>query len=195
MRKKVVALIVLLAALAGAGAGLAYRHVDVARLLNRGDMVTADTRVIEERVYLCGDSATVRDGPAVDEMVGLDLAGLLERYPSAKGWSVTLNLPESLLITRHAQEFCPAHAPLRHLGLYGDYVAVYEGPLGHNERLWRVSETPAGLLPPDLQERLKQAMAFDRQVPAVKAELRQEFEFTNEDAAAAVLENLDELQD
>lgn len=194
MRKRVVALIVLLAALAGAGAGLAYRHVDVAGLLNP-DRVTADTRVIEERVYLCGDSATVREGPATDEMVGLDLAGLLERYPSDRGWSVTLNLPESLLITQHSQEFCPSHAPLRHLGLYGDYVAVYEGPLGHNERVWRVSETPVNLLPPDLQERLKQTMAFDQQAPVVRAELRREFEFANEQAAAAVLENLDELQD
>lgn len=194
MQKKAVALIVLLAALAGAGAGLAYRHVDVAGLLNPY-RVTGGTRVIEERVYLCGDSTTVRDGPAEKEMVGLDLAALLERYPSSEGWSVTLNLPQSLLITRHAQEFCPVHAPLRHLGLYGDYVAVYEGPLGYNQRVWRVSETQAGMLPPDLQERLKQAMAFDQQAPAVKAELRREFEFADDQAAAAVLENLDELQD
>jgi len=194
MRKKAVALIVLLAALAGAGAGLAYRHVDVAGFANP-DRVAADTCVTEEWVYLCGDIATVREGPATEEMVGLDLAGLLERYPSDEGWSVTLNLPQSVLVTQHRQEYCPSHAPLRHLGLYGDFVAVYEGPLGHNERVWQVSETPVSALPPDLQERLKQAMAFDRQTPAVQTELRREFEFASEEEASAVLENLDELQD
>lgn len=177
------------------GVGFAYRHLSAGGVSSEGEVVTSSTHVTEKWVYRCGDTTTVWDGPAAEEMVGLDLSVLAERFPAGDGWSLTAGLPQSLLLTRHVQEFSPAHAALRHLGIYGDYVAVYEGPLGCSDRVWRVSKTLVTALPPDMQERLKQAMAFDQQTEPVKTELRREWEFADERTAAAVLENLDELQD
>ncbi|MGB9847320.1 MAG: BofC C-terminal domain-containing protein, partial [Desulfotomaculales bacterium] len=89
--------------------------------------------------------------------------------------------------------FCPEHKNFRHLGISEGFLAVFEGPLGNNQKLLRVEKNiPVSSLSPDFQTRLEQAMDFGRQLPEIQVQLRRELEFNGESALNAGLENIDE---
>lgn len=150
------------------------------------------TAVQEEREYLCGDIQVIFLGNAPRELVGLDRAELEKRYPQGQGWTIQ-EQGRTLILHQRLEEFCPEHQNYRHLGLYEGQLAVYQGPLGHNEKLLRVEKNlPVSSLSSDLQLKLHQATEFDRQDAQIQAILRRELEFPSEQAVNALLENLDE---
>ncbi|MBE3588040.1 MAG: hypothetical protein IMW93_05720 [Thermoanaerobacteraceae bacterium] len=154
--------------------------------------VEAYTTVQQEKEYLCGDVQVVFLGNAPRELVGLDRAELEKRYPPDQGWNVQ-EQGRTLILHQRLEEFCPEHQNYRHLGLYEGQLAVYQGPLGHNEKLLRVEKNlPVSSLSSDLQLKLHQATEFDRQDAQIQAILRRELEFSSEQAVNALLENLDE---
>lgn len=159
-----------------------------------GLTVDSSTIVQEEKEYLCGDVQVVLLGRAPRELVGLDRADLAKRYPMAEGW--TIEKQGRLLILRQSlKEFCPEHKNYCHLGLYQGQLAVYQGPLGHDEKLLRVEKNmPVANLPPDLQVKLHQAGEFSHQDQDTQSLLRAELEFATEQALNAMLENLDEVE-
>jgi len=156
------------------------------------DFVYADTVVREEYAYLCGDVQVVFLGRAPKELVGLDRVALEQKYPAQDGWTVE-KTPDTLVLKKYCREFCPEHANYRHLGISEGFLAVFEGPLGNNQRLLRVEKKIAlENLSAEYQIMLEQAMNFARQSPEIQAMLRKELEFVGESFLHAVLENLDE---
>lgn len=154
--------------------------------------VRAGAPVQEEREYLCGDVQVVFLGRAPADMVGLDRAALERRYPASRGWSVETQ-GSLLVLKQRVNDFCPEHRNYRHLGTARGALAVYEGPLGCNQKLLRVEDKmPLSALPPDFQVKLEQAMDFNRQDVETQAVLRSELEFADEQALNAMLDNLDE---
>lgn len=93
------------------------------------------------------------------------------------------------------EEPCAQLAAHRHLGIAGGYVAVYEGPLGQDERVLQVEEIAVQDLTAAWRQKLEQAADFAAQDSATRALLRQELEFESGEALHAALENLDELKD
>ncbi len=157
-----------------------------------GQVVSADTVVREEYEYLCGDVHIVYLGRAPRELIGLDKSGLEQKYPSQEGWVIE-TAQDMLVLRKQCREFCPEHKNYRHLGISEGYVAIFEGPLGNNQKLLRVEKKiPLTSLPRDYQIKLEQAMNFDRQLPEIQIRLRAELEFAGESALNAGLENLDE---
>ncbi len=159
------------------------------------EIVTPETVVIRQEVFLCGDCRTVYYGPAPSALLGLGTAALAQKYPASQGWVVVSGLPGELRIIRHVQDLCPRHRAVRHLGLCRDHLAVYAGPLGVSGKLLRVEKIHISALSPAQQEKLRLAAEFDKQPPEIRAMLRRDLEFPDEATMLAVLENLDELQD
>jgi hypothetical protein len=156
------------------------------------EKVYTDTIVREEYEYLCGDVHIVYLGRAPQELVGSDRAALEQKYPAKDGWTIQ-TAQNTLVIKKQCREFCPEHKNYAHLGMNEGYLAIFEGPLGNNQRLIRVErKIPVENLSIDYQIKLEQAMNFDQQLPEIQAQLQKELEFNGEAALNAGLENLDE---
>ncbi len=176
------------AILVGAGAYSLSQHDLNAAVEAVGDM---EHRI----VYPCGKIETVYAGPVLKELEGMDIEAVKEYYGAVEGLEVSYDPEAGLLIMQQTDELCSEHRAYRHLGISEGYVAVYEGPLGRDERVVQVEQIRVESLSPDYRRKLEQAMDFEAQSPEIQVELRRELEFENDDALHAALENLDELKD
>ncbi|MCL6638891.1 MAG: hypothetical protein K6T80_04310 [Firmicutes bacterium] len=148
---------------------------------------------VDRKQYLCGDLEELYRGPVPRELEGLSRDELVLRYPPADGWRISAGGPRVLQVTRMVDDFCPVHAGYRHLGICHGMLAIYQGPLGCNEKLLRVETgLPLERLSADMQLNLRQAMEFGALAGEARQRLRGELEFSGEDALNAALENLDE---
>ncbi|MDD4334538.1 MAG: hypothetical protein PHY77_02915 [Desulfotomaculaceae bacterium] len=154
--------------------------------------VTAETKVYKEKKYLCGDLEKVSEGYTSGELLHMDKKALLEKFPAAEGWTVVFTNPGMLSLTLKAEEFCPLHRKFRHIGIYNGQVAVYEGPLGYNDRVLRVENIMVESLHPDYRIKLEQAMDLQKQSNITAEMLRAELEFSSDETLNAALENMDE---
>jgi hypothetical protein len=153
--------------------------------------VTSDTVLTKETNFVCKDIDIIAIEPVPEEFMGLSKEELVAKF-SGTGWKVTFNDSKSLFLTGQSEQLCPRHKNYRHLGLFQDRLAIYEGPLGYNEKIIRVESIAVEELPNELQIRLKQAMDFQKQAGLAAEKLRNELEFKNEEVLNAVLENIDE---
>lgn len=148
---------------------------------------------VSQKQFLCGDLEEVDRGVLPRELNGLSMDELAARYPADDGWQLSLDPLRGLRMTRKIDEFCPAHAAYRHLGVYHGMLAVYQGPLGCNSKLLRVeTDLPLERFNPAMQLKLQQAMEFSALAGDAGEKLRGELEFAGEDTLNAALENLDE---
>ncbi|MCL5290740.1 MAG: hypothetical protein ACOY35_12670 [Bacillota bacterium] len=155
--------------------------------------LSPDRIIMEENIYLCGDIEEVSRKTAGS--LGVKTEKELKDYYAARGISVEVRKNE-VLAQRRVNDFCSYHRSFRHLGIHDNKLAVYQGPLGYQQKLLRVEETfPLHSLSEDFQVKLQQAMDFLHMTPETQAKLRYELEFSNEEGLNAILENLDEMQD
>lgn len=151
------------------------------------------TVICEENIYLCGDVEEVARKTTGSLRITSE-KDLRQKY-SALGYTLIFK-DKNVLAQRKVNEFCSYHRVFRHLGVHENKLAVFQGPIGYDQKLLRVEETiPLQTLSADYQVKLQQGMEFFQMTPETQAKLRYELEFTNEDALNAILENLDELQD
>lgn len=149
----------------------------------------------EENSYICGDSELVFQGPAPADMVGKKDSELRARYPAKDGWSLAVQNGRLVVLRKSVDGFCGEHSHYRHLGIYRDRLAVYQGPLGFDQRLLRVEDNKTlDLLPPFLLEKLKRAQEYGKLSPDEKEALRADLEFSDENLLNSYLENLDEVE-
>lgn len=153
--------------------------------------VTSNTIVTRQREFVCTDIEVITKETAAENLRGLTRKELVEIF-SPDRWEVTFTEPDSLVLTEKSDQLCPNHKNYRHLGLFQDRLAVYEGPLGYNQKVVRVEWIAAASLPGELQIKLQQAMDFHKQSGAAIEKLRHDLEFSTEEALNAALENFDE---
>lgn len=150
----------------------------------------------EENSYLCGDVELVYQAPAPADLLGKDIRELRRKYPEKDRWSVEIKNEKLVVLRKNIDGFCGEHSLYRHLGIHRERLAVYQGPLGFNQRLLRVEERKkVDDLPPGLRDKLYKARDFDRLPAGDKTSLRSELEFIDENALNSALENLDEMPD
>lgn len=154
--------------------------------------ITMETKVYKEKEYLCGDLEKISEEYASGELLHMDKKALLEKFPAAEGWTVVFANPGLLSLTLKAEEFCPVHRKFRHIGIYHGLVAVYEGPLGYNDKVLRVENIMVESLNPDYRIKLEQAMDLQKQSDIAAEMLRAELEFSSDETLNAALENMDE---
>ncbi len=154
--------------------------------------VTPETVLYKEKEYLCGDLEKISEEYAPGELLNLDKKALMEKFPASEGWAVNFTDPGLLTLTLKTDEFCPTHRKFRHIGLYHGLVAVYEGPLGYNDKVLRVENIIAESLDPGFRIKLEQSMDLENQSHSAAEKLREELEFSSDETLNAALENMDE---
>ncbi|MFZ5646824.1 MAG: hypothetical protein ACOY30_04290 [Bacillota bacterium] len=159
-----------------------------------GKVVAPGAVLKKENSYLCGDVELVFQGQAPGSILGKNLRDLRGKYPESEGWSVDLDNEKLVVLRKKMEGFCSQHSHYRHLGVHNGRLAVYQGPLGFDQKLLRVEENKKiNLLPQSMREKLQKAGEFDRLPPEEKSALRGELEFIDEVSLNSALENLDEL--
>lgn len=153
--------------------------------------VTSETIVIKDREYLCGDIEKISEEAAPEEIQGLDKLALSGKY-QREGWSINFTDPNYLTLTCKPDQFCSIHQSYRHLGAHEGLLAVYEGPLGASGRLLRVENIALEALNPDFRVKLEQAANLRNLDHQTVEKLREDLEFSNDEALCAALDNLDE---
>ncbi|WP_238457840.1 hypothetical protein [Desulforamulus ferrireducens] len=147
----------------------------------------------EEKVHICGDVQEVARRTVGS--LNIKTEQELKEYYEAKGFAV-VRLENTFLAQTKVNDFCNYHNSFRHLGIHNSKLAIFQGPLGYNQKLISLEENiDVNTLHPGLQVKLQQAMDFFQMTPETQAMLRYELEFANEDGLYAALENLDELQE
>jgi hypothetical protein len=131
--------------------------------------------VVQDYYRLCGHTLPGTLPPGLT-LSHFSYTELLQTYTLLQGWQVTAPVHGRLVLTRQKDELCPEDQKQRHLGLVGDYVAVYFGPPGSAGKVERVTEIKAGILPLGLGEKIQ----------------RGQFGFADE---ASLLQALDSLEE
>jgi len=157
-------------------------------------LIKPGTIVRIEKRYACGDVMTEFQGPATRELQGLSESEVRELYPSDEGWEIHRLSGGIIQMSKSVKDLCDQHRQYRHLGIYQDMLAVYQGPLGYNDSLIRVEKNiPLSSLSPEFRVKLQQAMDFNRQAASTKLQLRRQFEFPSEQLLNTALDSIDEM--
>ena len=160
------------------------------KVIKPGTIVRIETK------YACGDTMTEFQGPATKELRGLSEKQVKDIYSSDAGWEIHVLSGGIVELSRSVEDLCDRHRQYRHLGIHEQMLAIYEGPLGYNEKVLRVEQDmPLNSLPPGFSEKLKQAMDFGSQASPTKLELRKQFEFSSEQLLNTALDSIDEMND
>ncbi|MTI79753.1 MAG: hypothetical protein FH758_02550 [Firmicutes bacterium] len=157
-------------------------------------VVTKETKTYKQNIYLCGDTEDTSVENAAPGLLGMGETDLHSIFSEADGWQVRFEGPQELVLARRINELCSEHKAYRHLGVYNNKLAVFQGPLGINTILLQVIENKSvDSLPETMQQKLRQAMDFTQQNSELQAELKQNFEFDTKKELYAVMENIDEF--
>ncbi len=157
-------------------------------------VIRADTVIRKEIRYLCGDRVSTKI-PTTSDLIGLEFAGLVRKYPPAEGWNIDDTEKNTLILARVEEQVCPYHRDFRHLGLSDGFLAVYEGPLGYSLKVLQREDITADSLPPEMQTDLSMAMDYDNQSPDIQGKLKSMYEFESEAQLNSALENFDEFKE
>jgi hypothetical protein len=127
-------------------------------------------------------------------MVGLDRQALAQKYSAGAGWTIKYDAGGLVVLTRAVDDFCSLHKDYRHLGIKQNALAIYQGPLGSDQKLLRLEEgKKIGMLPEDLKRSLEMAGNLAVLDGAARDRLKSQLEFENEALLNSMLENLDEF--
>ena len=111
-------------------------------------------------------------------IIGQNIDSLVKKYPPEDGWVVDNLNPKHILIYKKQTGLCPNDIGKRHLGIQGEYVAVYRGPVGINAGIERVTEIKVQQLPQEFREKVKLGL----------------LDFANENELMEALDTIDEFQ-
>lgn len=111
---------------------------------HEGKTLVGENRVVEGRTLfsLCGHWEPLTLG----NFSGLTPENLRKDFPSSQGWHVEDN-GEKIIITKEINALCPEDDKKRHLGSFGEYVAVVKGPPGIDGGIVEVTEIKLSELP------------------------------------------------
>ena len=156
--------------------------------------VMAETVITKEIRYLFGDRVSTRV-PTTSDLIGLEFTSLAKKYPPEEGWAIDDSVKNTLILVRSENQVCPYHQDFRHLGISDGNLAVYEGPLGYNQKALLREDIAVTELPFELQIDLNTAMDYNNQGPDIQGRLKSMYEFETEGQLNSVLESFDEFKE
>ncbi len=155
--------------------------------------ISENTKIKKVVMFACNDKVTTAI-PTTSKYIGMDYDALLREYPQSSGWIIDDSVLNEVILTKYENKVCPYHREYRHLGISDGYLAVFEGPLGYNNKVLQRDSINVAALPSQIQESLKKAMDYPAQTGDLQAELKRQFEFENEDKLNLIMENFDEFK-
>lgn len=156
--------------------------------------IRPDTVIKKEIRYLCDDKVSTKI-PTTSDMVGLEFSSLVKKYPPEAGWNIDDTVDNTLVLVKTENQVCPYHREFRHLGVSDGYLAVYEGPLGYDEKVLLREDIKVNNLPPEMQEDLSLVMDYWNQEQDSQGRIKSIYEFESEVQLNSALENFDEFKD
>lgn len=100
---------------------------------------------------VCGHSEPLNLG----NFNGVTTEQLLKRFPAKQGWTIEDN-GTKLIITKNINALCPEDDVKRHLGRFGQYVAVIKGPVGIDGGIVEVTDIKLADLPDQFRSQAEQ---------------------------------------
>lgn len=179
---------------AGKGAGSGLPQTAAKKLVEKAPVISETTVIEQEIIFACNDKVTTTI-PTTSKYIGLDYKAVAKEFPAEEGWVIDDSVNNRLVISRHEAALCPYHRQFRHLGIDEGFLAIFEGPLGFNDKVLQRESVPVYLLPPETQEDLNKAMNYSQQNPDVQQKLKNQLEFEEENQLGTVLENFDEYME
>lgn len=140
-------------------------------------VVSQDTDVFFGTFYLTCNHL-IKEQPDT-ELSGIALSELVKKYSPDEGWVVDTLNPKHIMIYKRKEGLCPGDAAKRHLGVKGDFVAVYRGPVGLNGGIERVTDIRVEELPVEFRAKLREG----------------QLDFANEDELMDALDTIDEYKE
>ena len=117
-------------------------------------VIRGDTAVIFEQVYLKSEDMVTGALPEQHTLIGKTLEDIYRFYPKERGYDVKYS-DNALTIRQKIDDFSPRQKQKYRLKIYQNLVAVYQGPDREQDILQRVTSIRVSVLPPDVQEKLK----------------------------------------
>jgi hypothetical protein len=138
--------------------------------------VTSETPIIMEKAYSKCRHMITSGYEEPLELMGKTVAAIQQEFTYKDGYMVWFTEDGSLMIHQRIEGWCPDDQERVHLGIFKGHVAVFRGPSGFDEEVLRVTGIRTELLPETLRQDLEAGI----------------LEYSSEDEANFVLENLDE---
>lgn len=143
-----------------------------------GACVAADTSVTTETAYMRCRHIISAEYAGRENLTGKKLQDIKRLFSEKDGFLVWFAEDGTLVIHRRLEDWCPVDKNKVHLGVVKNHVAMFRGPGNINDEIIRITNIQIEVLPENLRRDLKAGI----------------FEFTDEDEANFVLENLDEYE-
>jgi hypothetical protein len=123
--------------------------------INIGLQEKGQYRSIEARsLYtLCGHSELLHLG----DLSGMTPEQMETNFPREQGWEIADN-GEKLVVTKKINALCPEDEKKRHLGRFGQYVAVIKGPPGIDGGIIEVTDIELSSLPEDFRKQAEKGI-------------------------------------
>lgn len=102
---------------------------------------------------LCGHSEPLNLG----DLSGLTQEQLKVNFPREQGWEIE-DTEKKVVITKKIKALCPMDEKKRHLGSFGQYVAVIKGPPGINGGIIEVTDIKLSNLPEHFRKQAEQGI-------------------------------------
>lgn len=98
-----------------------------------------------------------------------NLIQLQKVYPSQEGWTYEQD-SNKIRFSQEIEELCPQDAQKRHVAVVGDFLAVFQGPVGAKGKLERITDIKIKNLPLEWQEKVyKGHLSFADEVELLEA--------------------------
>lgn len=110
--------------------------------------------IVKFHYLACGHTITGKLPAGVD-IAGMSVKEVRRTLPEEDGW-VVVESNGKLEITQYNEALCPEDQQKTHLGAVGNFVGVFQGPVGVNSRIIEVTDIPISNLPSNWQYQLKQ---------------------------------------
>ncbi len=136
-------------------------------------IIPAKTKIIEQIYYTKCHHLTKREILASELLPEAN-----EQTLKKEGWAIYHNSDGSITISKNVEGVCPEDMKKRHLGVSGEYVAIYEGPVGVPGKLLKVLDVKVAKLPKEWQEKVKKG----------------ELNFSSEEELLQALDSIDEYE-
>lgn len=137
--------------------------------------ITPNTPIVFKKEYILSARVLESEFTGKDNIIGMSLAEVQEKYSPANGFTVSWQ-DKTLLILQKINDWSPQDKGKTRLKKYREMVAVYRGPDSQNDTLWRVTVIRFYTLPLQMQKDIEEG----------------KYEFKDEQALNDALENMDE---
>lgn len=140
--------------------------------------VNKETIIREEIYYKKCKHLIIREIMNDGYFQGLTLENLQDYYPKNQGWNIYRTDDNEFIFSRNIDDICPDDKQFRHIGVTGEFVAVFEGPIGVEGRMIDQLDIKVSQLPEEWQEKV----------------MKGELDFSSEKELLEALDSIDEYE-